>query len=450
MVRLTRVVPFSGEEPMAQQPTNTFRIPSPDDARLLQMLEAMALALNTSFSLAVGNLSMGSVASVSEAKARLNFDLAGSRIISSSHISSDRFSINFQRAVTSFGIPNLVEPSIWEAEFFAEKQSHDAPDASSKMLMMLEVIESYRREVSAKIKPAQAPKDFTDIYARQLADLTELHNKIVRDAEEARLRTEDELAQRRAKQAVEAEEERAKIAAEAEAARQKIAEEDEALAIRKKDIDDRSHTHARRQMREAITSELKARQQRPSASNGTALLRIIIVIVCVAISALLGALALTSSREIFVFIASGKPLGAAFYAIVGRGALLTLGTVGVGGYLLNFLRKLHDEDLRAERDLERYLYDVDRASWAIETVLEAQRRDGEEEPIEIPQEWVQGVTRGLFQRAESRDPEEASLAAMGSIFNFAAEAELGPGGTKIKFNKPGIRALRRHAENTDG
>ena len=113
------------------------------------------------------------------------------------------------------------------------------------------------------------------------------------------------------------------------------------------------------------------------------------------------------------------------------------------------MRQIHDSDLRAERDHERYLYDIDRASWAIETVLEAQRREGDEPPIEIPNEWVQGVTRGLFTRSEARDPEETSLAAVGSLFNFAAEAELGPGGTKLKFNKPGLKALRRHARSDD-
>ncbi len=435
---------------MSQVPANTFRVPSPDDPRLLDLLSAMASSFKTNFSLSIGNIGVGSFSSGADARAKVGAILPGSRIISSASLSADRFSVIFSRTITHFGSPNVVEPSIWEAEFFAEKQGHDAPDPTSKMLVIATIIEGYRREVTAKIKPAQPPKDFTDVYARQLADLTELHNKIIRDAEEARTRAEEEIIQRRKQQEVEFDSARAKVSAEAEEVRRQIAAEEAALAARKKEIDDRSHTHARRQMREAITGELKARQQRPAVSRNTLATRASIIGLCFAIAATLGALAVLSSREIFVIVQSGKPLESAFYAIVARGALLTLGAVGVAGYLLNFLRKMHDEDLRAERDLERYLYDVDRASWAIETVLEAQRRESEEEPVEIPQEWVHGVTRGLFQRSDSRDPDEASLAALGSIFNFAAEAELGPGGTKIKFNKPGLRAMKRHADASDG
>jgi hypothetical protein len=111
--------------------------------------------------------------------------------------------------------------------------------------------------------------------------------------------------------------------------------------------------------------------------------------------------------------------------------------ISLAAYLLNFLRQVHGEDLRAERELERYRYHVDRASWVIETALEAQLRDGEQEPVEIPPDWVQGVTRSLFQRREIRDPESNALAAVGSLFNFAAEAEVGPGGTRLKFKRPG-------------
>jgi len=435
---------------MSQNANNTFRIPSPDDAKLLEILERMADALETDFNLNVGGYSVGSFSTASEAKTALLHDAVGARLITSAGLTSDRFAVVFHRMVTQFGSPNLSEPSNWEAEFYSYRQNHDAPNLAQKTMRVAAIVDEYRREFTSKIKPIAPPRDFSDIYARQLADLTDLHTKIVRDAEEARLRNERELEERRRQQEEQFAAERALIIAEMQDARRVIANEDAALARRKQEIDDRSHMHARRQMRDAITTELKSRQKLPAVSKNTAMLRVFIMVVCMAIFATLGGFAAVSGNEVLIMIQANKPLTSPFFAVIIRGALLTLGAVGAAWYALSFLRKIHDEDLRAERDLERYLYDVDRASWAIETVLEAQRREGEDDAIEIPQEWVHGVTRGLFQRTESRDPEESSLAALGSIFNFAAEAELGPGGTKVRFNKPGLRAMKRRAEASEG
>lgn len=435
---------------MSQNANNTFRVPSPDDAKLLEILEKMANALNTEFSLSIAGVNVGSFTTAADAKVELRRDLDGARLITSATMTAERFVVNFHRHVTQFGSPMLIEPSNWEAEFCAYRQNHETPNPGPKVLAIASIVDEYRREFTSKIKPAQAPKDFTDIYARQLAELTELHTKIVRDAEEARQRGQQEVEEQRRQQEAEAAAERSRIKAELEEARRIISNEEAALARRKQEIDDRSHMHARRQMRDAITAELKSRQKLPAVSKNTTALRSTILAVCITIFTTLGWLAVLSGNEALLMIQTNKPLTSPFFAVIIRGALLTLGAVGAAWYALSFLRKIHDEDLRAERDLERYLYDVDRASWAIETVLEAQRREGEQDAVEIPQEWVEGVTRGLFQRADSRDPEELSLAALGSIFNFAAEAEVGPGGTKVRFNKPGLKAMKRRAEATEG
>lgn len=430
---------------MSQQASNTFTIPSPDDRRLLRLLEDLAVQLDKDFSLTVGGTNLGSFRTAKAVIDKMGRDFEGSRILSTASLNVTEGHVGFHRAVTRFGHPNLVELSSFEAEIFAFRHSHGQLPADV-MLAIVDVVEAYRIDVLKTEKPARAPKDFSDIYARQLADLSELHHKIILEAEEARQRREDELAAQARANDERAEAQKAALAEQAEGVRRQLAEEEASLAARKKEIDDRSHTHARRETRQAITTEVKARQGRPPVSRNTTLYRGAIVVVSVGLFALLGWLTIVNSQEVSVMIGRGQPLGPTFWAIIGRLALLTVGAVGAAAYLLNFLRHMHDDDLRAERDLERYLYDVDRASWVIETVLEAQRRDGEQEPVEIPVEWVQGVTRSLFTRSEAKNPEESSLAAVGSLFNFAAEAELGPGGTRLKFNRPGLRALKRHAE----
>lgn len=433
---------------MAQQAINTYSIPSPDDRRLLEIFESLAAKLGGDFSVSVGGTSLGSFRTANACADSLKRDFSGSRILTTASLNISDGRVGFHRAVTRFGQPTVVEISTFEAEIFAYRNSHGQLP-TEVMLTIADVVDGYRRDVLKTEKPARAPKDFSDIYARQLADLSALHHEIIVEAEAARQRREDELAAQMRANDERAEAQKAALIEQAEGVRRQLAEEEAALAARKKEIDDRSHTHARRETRQAITTEVKARQGRPPVSNNTALYRVTIVAVSALLSAFLGWLTIITSQEISALIGLGQPIGPAFWTIIGRLALLTLGAVAAAAYLLNFLRQMHDDDLRAERDLERYLYDVDRASWVIETVLEAQRRDGEQEPVEIPVEWVQGVTRNLFARTEAKDREESSLAAVGSLFNFAAEAELGPGGTKLKFNRPGLRALRRRAEAND-
>lgn len=430
---------------MAQRANNTYVIPSPDDRRLLELFEALAERLGGDFSVSVGGASLGSYRTASAFIEKAGRSFEGSRIITTASLGITDGHIGFHRGVTRFGSPDLVEASNFEAEIFAYRHSHGQLPVDV-MLAIADIVEGYRVDVLGKIKPAQTPKDFSDIYARQLAELSALHHKIIVEAEEARRRRDDELAAQLRANDDRAEAQKAALLKEAEELRHQLAKEEADLAARKKEIDDRSHTHARRETRQAITTEVKARQARPPVSRNAVLYRVTIMTVSVFLFTLLGYLTIVTSHEVSVMIGRDQPIGPAFWTIVGRLALLTVGAVGAAAYLLNFLRHMHDDDLRAERDLERYLYDVDRASWVIETVLEAQRRDGEQEPVEIPAEWVQGVTRNLFTKSESKDPEESSLAAVGSLFNFAAEAELSPAGTKLKFNRPGLRALRRRAD----
>lgn len=431
---------------MSQQAENTYRITAPDDRRLLDLLEALGAIVGSGFTIHVGPVHFGPFQTAKAAIDETKRDWTGSRIINRANISTEHLTVGFHRSVTRFGSPTTIEASFWEAEVFSSRNGHQSRPTPKVVLAIGDAIEAYRKEVGGGLSQAEPPKALLDIYARQMADLTQLHNKIVLDAEAARQKRQEELSAQQAANERQAAEVRAELAEEVDTARKTIAAEEALLAARKKDIDDRSHTHARRETREAITQEVKARQALPAVSRNTNLSRGMLLGVSLLLFLLLGWLAYAASTELNILLGRKEALGAPFYTLVGRLALLTVGAVGAAAYLLNFLRQIHDGDLRAERELERYRYDVDRASWVIETVLEAQRRDGEQEPVAIPEDWVQGVTRGLFQRSEFRDPEANSLAAMGSLFNFAAEAEVGPGGTRLKFKRPGLRALGRQAE----
>jgi hypothetical protein len=76
-------------------------------------------------------------------------------------------------------------------------------------------------------------------------------------------------------------------------------------------------------------------------------------------------------------------------------------------------------------------------------ILEAQDKEQGRLTDVVPDAWIAGATHGLFARSSPRDDDHATMEALGSLLNFAAEAEIGPGGTKLKLTKRGINQLRR-------
>jgi hypothetical protein len=127
------------------------------------------------------------------------------------------------------------------------------------------------------------------------------------------------------------------------------------------------------------------------------------------------------------------------YVSLIRLGVSTAGAAGFIVYLLGWLRRVHNEDVRAERDLERYRYDVDRASWAIETILEAQ----EKQSGIVPDRWIDGVTHALFVRTEEPPEDGGAVQIMSQILDVAARAKIGPNGTELEINRGGLRKLAK-------
>jgi hypothetical protein len=93
--------------------------------------------------------------------------------------------------------------------------------------------------------------------------------------------------------------------------------------------------------------------------------------------------------------------------------------------------------------LERYLYDVDRSSWVIETVLEAQSKENGQESANIPDNWLQGVTHGLFRQTEEVEDNDKAMEVLASLFKFSAKAKLGPQGPEFEMNNAGSRKFSK-------
>ena len=185
--------------------------------------------------------------------------------------------------------------------------------------------------------------------------------------------------------------------------RQKVDE----LAQREKALDDRHHMHARRELRQQITDNIKRRIQQPLVSKRTSVLRWTVFGLTLTVGLIMGYYGVLGiGTEIFdIQEVFGKETFSEFSYIgfsIQRGVLLFL-SVGFIAYSINWLRLVYLDDVRMERRYESYSNDIDRASFVIETIMEV----GEKKDMEAPEAWIEGVCRNLFLKKETTATEKS-------------------------------------------
>lgn len=113
-----------------------------------------------------------------------------------------------------------------------------------------------------------------------------------------------------------------------------------------------------------------------------------------------------------------------------RGALGIVAATAIGLYMLSYLRSLEAEAGKRAHSLERYLFDIDRASWVIETVLEM----GEEENglSKVPSAWLDGVTQNLFEQDQSIKSDDGPVDALTQLMASGALVKVGNGEASIE------------------
>jgi len=130
-----------------------------------------------------------------------------------------------------------------------------------------------------------------------------------------------------------------------------------------------------------------------------------------------------------------------------RGALGIVAATVIGLYMLNYLRNLEAEAGKRAHSLERYLFDIDRASWVIETVLEM----GEEENglSNVPPAWLDGVTQNLFGQDQAAKSDEGPVDALTQIMASGAMVKVGNGEASIECSpKASKKVAKSQSKNT--
>lgn len=115
--------------------------------------------------------------------------------------------------------------------------------------------------------------------------------------------------------------------------------------------------------------------------------------------------------------------------------------IAIGGLLFsaNWIRSFYNSEVEKIREIDSFNYDLNRAGWILETILEAQT----EHDAEIPKEWIQGATRGLFKRTSEREGLDDPTQALKALMGFTASASFGPDGPKFDIGKKDAKKLAK-------
>ncbi len=287
-------------------------------------------------------------------------------------------------------------------------------------------------------------KEMSDFYAQRdliLTRLESLNARILESNEAYRVRLESETSITRSKLQQEYDSRSQQLDIETRRRQEVLDTRDADLKQRELDFDNRSSTHARRQIRQDVKKIIAERTESFHLSRDTTRKRLPIHVLFLTLivssgslflAALLGNLALPASLPSW-FAAVRLPLIT---------AALAAAIVFYIRWTDNWFRQHADEEMR----LKRLELDIDRASWVVEMALEWKAEKGGE----IPTELIDRLSRHLFETEPShrvRHPsEDLALALLGASAGVSLKL---PGGGEAKIDRKGLNEFRKAAQDRD-
>ena len=299
--------------------------------------------------------------------------------------------------------------------------------------------------VRRAFKPADPAGALDRFLGPELAEFYSRREQTLFRLEDALERVVEGTSSYRAQLDADAAAERERIRAEAQAREDEtqrrlaeraaeLAAREDALAQAKRELDDRSSTHARRKLREDLLAAIRKSTSNFHLSESTAKKRWPAQAAFVlAGGALLTAAALSFWRS------ETDPT----WIPLARFGVSALSFLGLAVFYIRWQdgwAQAHAQEEFTQRRLE---LDVDRASWVVEVGLEWKDEKG----TPMPPELLDRLTSNLFQvsadQASVRHPSQDIAAA---LFQSAASARIGiPGLGEVTLDRPGMKRFGKAA-----
>jgi hypothetical protein len=293
------------------------------------------------------------------------------------------------------------------------------PSSNSEKVLDSSAI-SYAKIESVLTGAVERFSDLQAEFAKETAKLRLEHESVLDGLKR-------ELVEQREAQESSFAEERKKLEGEIDLKRQE-------LENARKELDDRSNTHARRFIRTEMKEGIQRSLLESVYSEATLRQRWPIRFAYLVLIAAAAYLAYTSSA-----LLNQTAFTSSFSWLIGVKASLTIiSTLGLALLYLRWEIGWNNQQANYERTLASTRLDIDRASWIMESILEWNR----ETNTVMPQELTNALTRGLFDWDHQTEVHNSAADTLASaILGSASNLKLGPNGAEIDIRGKDLRKL---------
>jgi hypothetical protein len=210
-----------------------------------------------------------------------------------------------------------------------------------------------------------------------------------------------------------------------------------ALEALKKDLDDRSNTHARRAIRGELIQTIQGRQRSFTISPETRSLRwpIHVVFIVLLLGSLTGAV-----WSLYVWGTNPTDAwGAMTVTSAVKTAVFTFGFLTSAGLYISWMNRWFDKHADAQFHTKQFEIDINRATWAVEAALEWKNIQGEQ----MPDALLSGITKHLFENTPGETQEYSPLEALASsILGSASNLKLNLSGNEMTLDRKSIKQIK--------
>ncbi|MEJ1158687.1 hypothetical protein [Prosthecomicrobium sp. N25] len=251
------------------------------------------------------------------------------------------------------------------------------------------------------------------------------------------------LEQERRRLSTEFEAERASLLARHEEQNIRLeAQRSELEAIRRQ-VDDRTNTHARREIRKDIKSALEAQVSKFALSKDTVGLRTPITITCFIFICISACAMIFSFWDVHEYLSQERDRDLVMIGWLMLRSLLAFAVlVSLLGFYLRWQNEWFKRNSEAEFVVRQTQIDIDRASWAIESALEWQMA----RQSDIPEALLTGITHDLFRRTpQSSEAVQLNAAdhLASAILGSASKLRLDSTGAALELDRKGLSRLEK-------
>ena len=313
---------------------------------------------------------------------------------------------------------------------FAFLEPHHIPSGQPRNRLQTDTILAIHELLQKHAVAIDASSDdeatrLSNVVSRQVDDLRKLHLEMAEGLARAQANSEAEFAKRQTA----LEESFAKRVAT-------LSDQEAELEKRRQELNDREPQHERRRLRESLTKDLQQFVKEPPAKavqrewiSNAAYIAVGFFFIGVSVFLTIGYGQLDATSTAFQWSTILKSTAAG----IAGAAFMWAGLAG--------LKQTARSAREFEQQVQRYAFDMDRASWVVETILQMSAS----EKTQVPDEWLQAVCRDLFLSSGERHEEARSLEAFAALFDATAKARIGTSGVEFEIDRKGAKRLAHEA-----